>query len=84
MLRHVFIKYVEATTQGLPSNPKPLLPKGPISQDIRLIQRRRKEATGLLGFDASQGAYGGRGGAAEDLGRYGQPRVGKTSRVEGC
>ena len=46
--------------------------------------RRGKEATELLGFNASQGADGGRGRAAEDLRRNRQRQGGKTSRVEGC
>jgi hypothetical protein len=53
-------------------------------KDIRSVHRRRKEATELLGFDLTPRTYGGRAGAAEDLGRDGQARVGKTSRVEGC
>src|SRR5271166_4327777 len=52
-------------------------------KDIGIVYRRREEATELLGFHASQGADGGRGRAAEDLGRDGQSRAGKTSRVEG-
>src|SRR4029077_16732899 len=44
-------------------------------KDIRLVYRRRKEATELFGFDVTTRTYGGRAGAAEDLGRVGRRQV---------
>jgi len=59
-------------------------PPKPNEKDLQSVYRRRKSATELPRFHATSGTYGGRGGAAEDLGRDGQPRVGKTNRVEEC